>query len=220
MSVITQLKNDLSAALARDPAARNRWELVLLYPSLHAIWTYRVAHRLWLRRLRFAARWLSSVARAFTGIDIHPGARIGSRFFIDHGVGVVIGETTELGDDVLLYQGVTLGGTSLDSEKRHPTLGDRVVVGAGAKVLGPIDIGDDSRIGAGSVVIRPVPAGTVVAGIPARTLGLPPEDMDKLRHDLLDDPVAISLRALEERLRFLESRLSTRDDDVDESANG
>jgi serine O-acetyltransferase len=212
MRTFDTLRDDLRSARERDPAARGALELALLYPSLHAVWAHRLAHALWRRRLRFAARWLASLARVLTGVEIHPAARIGRRFFIDHGVGVVVGETAELGDDVLLYQGVTLGGTSLETGKRHPTLGDRVVVGAGATVLGPVRLGTGARVGAGSVVIRDVEPGQVVVGIPARPVDRRPDTAIRLRHHLIKDPVQQTLAGLEERLRFLESRL--RDDET------
>ncbi len=206
MALLRTLREDLDSAARRDPAARGALELMLLYPSLHAVWNYRLAHTLWRRGLRFPARLLMSLVRNFTGIEIHPGARIGRRFFIDHGVGVVIGETTEIGDDVLLYQGVTLGGTSLEKGKRHPTLEHHVVVGAGAKVLGPIRVGEGARIGASSVVIRNVAPRDVVVGIPARPVDHRDDEEIRLRHDLIKDPLQLSLQALEERIRFLESR--------------
>ena len=163
------LSEDLDAARAHDPAARSRLEVALAYPGVHALWAHRAAHRLWrVPALRLPARLLSQLARAATGIEIHPGARLGRRMFIDHGMGVVIGETAVVGDDVMLYHGVTLGGRSLNRGKRHPTLGDRVTVGAGAKVLGPVWIGDDAQIGANAVVVKDVPAGAVAVGIPAR----------------------------------------------------
>ncbi|MFE7506822.1 serine O-acetyltransferase EpsC [Promicromonospora sp. NPDC057488] len=163
------LSDDLDAARAHDPAARSRLEVALAYPGVHALWVYRAAHRLWrVPAMRLPARLLSQFARAATGIEIHPGARLGQRMFIDHGMGVVIGETAVVGDDVMLYHGVTLGGRSLSRGKRHPTLGDRVTVGAGAKVLGPVWIGDDAQIGANAVVVKDVPAGAVAVGIPAR----------------------------------------------------
>ena len=167
------------AAIARDPAAASRSDLVLNSPGLHAIWSYRVAHKLWARpHLKPVARTLSTVTRAVTGVEIHPGATIGKRFFIDHGMGVVIGETAEVGDDVMLYHGVTLGGRSLAKTKRHPTVGDRVTIGAGARILGPIDVGDDVQIGANSVVVKDIPAGAIATGIPAsvRFPGHPGED--------------------------------------------
>ena len=163
------LAEDLDAARAHDPAARSRLEVALAYPGVHALWAHRAAHRLWRAPLlRLPARLLSQLARAATGIEIHPGARLGQRLFIDHGMGVVIGETAVVGDDVMLYHGVTLGGRSLNRGKRHPTLGDRVTVGAGAKVLGPVWVGDDAQIGANAVVVKDVPAGAVAVGIPAR----------------------------------------------------
>jgi serine O-acetyltransferase len=219
MKLWRTLREDLRSALARDPAARNGLELLLLYPSLHAVWAYRVAHGLWRRGLRFPARYLMSVVRVFTGVDIHPGASIGRRFFIDHGVGVVIGETTEIGDDVLIYQGVTLGGTSLAKGKRHPTLGHHVVVGAGATVLGPITVGDGARVGASSVVIKNVAPQQVVVGIPASVVDRREDAEIRLRHNLIKDPVQESLRGLEERIRFLESRLLSREDEQ-ERGNG
>jgi serine O-acetyltransferase len=164
-----RIVDDLDAALARDPAASSRLDLALNSPGLHAIWVHRLAHRLWLRggAAKLVARVLMTVARSLTGVEIHPGATIGRRFFIDHGMGVVIGETAEVGDDVMLYHGVTLGGRSLQRVKRHPTVGSRVTVGAGARILGPVHIGDDVQIGANSVVVKDVPAGAVATGIPA-----------------------------------------------------
>lgn len=161
-----RLREDVDAAIAKDPAIRSRAEVVLAYPGLHAIWAYRVHHALWVRGHRLVARLISQWARAWTGIEIHPGATIGRRFFIDHGMGVVIGETAELGDDVMLYHDVTLGGVSLAKVKRHPTLGSGVTVGAGARVLGPVVVGDGAKVGANAVVVRDVPAGTVVVGVP------------------------------------------------------
>ncbi|GAA4778868.1 serine O-acetyltransferase EpsC [Microbacterium gilvum] len=168
MSFTSRVREDLVAAQRRDPAARSLLEIALLYPGLHAIWAHRLWHRLWRRGFRFAARAGSQATRWITGIEIHPGAVIGRRFFIDHGMGVVIGETAEIGDDVMLYHGVTLGGRTHDAGKRHPTLGDGVAVGAGAKVLGPIEIGARSAIGANAVVTRSCPADTVLIGIPAK----------------------------------------------------
>ena len=161
------IREDIRAARAHDPAARGPLEVSLIYSGLHAVWWHRIAHALWARGLRFLPRALSQLVRFSTGIEIHPGAQIGRRLFIDHGMGVVIGETAEIGDDVMLYHGVTLGGRSLQKGKRHPTLGDRVTVGAGAKVLGPIIIGDDSAIGANAVVTHDVPAEAIATGIPA-----------------------------------------------------
>ncbi|MGO1769391.1 MAG: serine O-acetyltransferase EpsC [Microbacterium sp.] len=162
------IREDIAAARKRDPAARGAVEIALLYPGLHAIWAHRINHRLWRRGFRFPARAASQLMRWFTGIEIHPGARIGRRFFIDHGMGVVIGETAEVGEDVMLYHGVTLGGRSLSKGKRHPTLGDGVAVGAGAKVLGPVTIGAGSAVGANAVVTRDAPENSVLLGIPAK----------------------------------------------------
>jgi len=160
---------DVDAALARDPAAQSRLETVLASPGLHAVWAHRLAHRLWRNpAYRLPARLLSQAARALTGVEIHPGATVGRRLFIDHGMGVVIGETAVVGDDVLMYHDVTLGGRSLRRVKRHPTVGDRVSIGAGARVLGDITIGDDAQVGANSVVTKDVPAGSVAVGIPAQ----------------------------------------------------
>jgi serine O-acetyltransferase len=164
-----RVADDLDAAIARDPAARSRLDLALNSPGLHAIWAYRLGHRLWLRGgpSRIVARLLMTVVRAVTGVEIHPAAVIGRRFFIDHGMGVVIGETAEVGDDVMLYHGVTLGGRSLKKVKRHPTVGSRVTIGAGARILGPVYIGDDVQVGANSVVVKDIPAGAIATGIPA-----------------------------------------------------
>ena len=168
MTLLSTLREDLSNARLHDPAARGDLENALVYSGLHAIWSHRFAHRLWsIPALRGAARIVSQLTRFLTGVEIHPGATIGRRFFIDHGMGVVIGETTEIGDDVMLYHGVTLGGRSLLHGKRHPTLGNRVTVGAGAKILGPVSIGDDSAVGANAVVTHDVPAESIATGIPA-----------------------------------------------------
>ena len=161
---------EIAIVFERDPAARNAWEVMTCYPGFHAMLMHRLAHAIWGLRLRWLARFISHIARWLTGIEIHPGATIGRRFFIDHGMGVVIGETAEIGDDCTLYHGVTLGGTSWNRGKRHPTLGRGVVVGAGAKILGPIVIGDGAQIGSNAVVVKPVPAGATAVGIPARIL--------------------------------------------------
>jgi serine O-acetyltransferase len=169
MGMLARMREDVAAARLRDPAARSRLELVLLYPGLHAIWAHRASHALWRRGLRFLARANAQLARAVTGIEIHPGARIGRRFFIDHGSGVVIGETAVIGDDVMLYHGVTLGGrTSDDTGKRHPTLADGVIVGAGAKILGPITVGSGTVVGANAVVTKDAPSDSILTGVPAR----------------------------------------------------
>lgn len=162
---------DIDAAIAGDPAASSRLEVVLCYPGLHAVWGHRLAHRLWNAGHRLAARLVSQLVRGLTGVEIHPGATIGRRLFIDHGMGVVIGQTAHIGDDVVLFHGVTLGGKTRHPTKRHPTLGNRVMVGAGATLLGPVEVGDDARIGAGAVVTHNIPAATTATGIPARPLG-------------------------------------------------
>jgi len=164
------IKEDIDCVFDRDPAARNRFEVLTTYPGLHAVLTHRISHQLWKWRLKWLARWLSTMARWLTGVEIHPAATIGRRFFIDHGMGVVIGETAEIGDDCTLYHGVTLGGTSWDKGKRHPTLGNNVVVGAGAKVLGPIRLGENARVGSNAVVVKDVPDGATVVGIPGRVV--------------------------------------------------
>ncbi len=168
LGALTRLREDLAAAKLRDPAARSAWEIAILYSGLHAIWSYRLAHALWTRGWRFPARALSQLTRWLTGVEIHPGAVIGRRFFIDHGMGVVIGETAEVGDDVMLYHGVTLGGRTREGGKRHPTLGDGVAVGAGAKILGPITIGAGSVVGANAVVTADAPEDSVLVGVPAK----------------------------------------------------
>lgn len=207
------LKEDIDCVLARDPAARNRIEVFFTYPGLHAVLVHRLSHGLWERKAKFAARLISFLCRMVTNIDIHPGATIGRRFFIDHGAGVVIGETSEVGDDVTLYHEVTLGGTSLSHGKRHPTLESGVLVGAGAKILGPVRVGERANVGANSVVISDVPAGMTVVGIPGRVV-LPPEarrishgiDLD---HHLMPDPVGRALHCMSERIAQLEARLAT-----------
>ena len=168
IGAVARVREDLAAAKLRDPAARGGIEIALLYPGLHAIWAHRLWHALWVRRVRFIARMGSQVTRWLTGIEIHPGATIGRRFFIDHGMGVVIGETAEVGDDVMLYHGVTLGGRQREGGKRHPTLGDGVAVGAGAKVLGPVTIGSRSVIGANAVVTKDAPPDSILVGVPAK----------------------------------------------------
>lgn len=170
------LREYLNSIYQRDPAARSTLELLTAYPGVHALAFHRLSHGLWNWRLKWLARWFSQIARWLTGIEIHPGAKIGRRFFIDHGMGVVIGETAEIGDDVTLYHGVTLGGTTWRKEKRHPTLGNNVVVGAGAKILGPITIGDNARVGSNSVVVKDVPVGATVVGIPGRVIGPKKDD--------------------------------------------
>ena len=201
------LREDLRAIFRNDPAARNIWE-VLLYPGLHAIIMHRVAHRLWRADIPFVPRLLSQIARFVTGIEIHPGATIGRGFFIDHGMGVVIGETTEIGDYVTLYQGVTLGGTGKQRGKRHPTLGNHIVVGVDASVLGAITIGDGARIGGGAVVIKDVPAYATAIGVPARIVATrDPETGTTRRVEQLPDPEGAMLKSLHDKVVELESRI-------------
>ena len=206
------LREDIRTVFAKDPAARSVPEVIFCYPGPRALWLHRLAHFLWQHRLKFPARFLSHVNRFFTGIEIHPGAKLGRRFFIDHGAGVVIGETAEVGDDVLMYQGVVLGGTSLKKEKRHPTVGNNVVIGTGAVALGAITIGDGARIGSGSVVIKSVPPGATVVGIPGTVVEDRHKPLVDLEHAKLPDPVAEAIRlilkeqeGLKERLKRLES---------------
>jgi serine O-acetyltransferase len=203
------VRGDIRAVLERDPASRNALEVILCYPGLWALWSHRVAHRLWRLRLRLAARIVAQWARMLTGIDIHPAATIGPRLFIDHGTGVVIGETAEIGADVTLYHGVTLGGSSLERGKRHPTLGDRVVVGAGAKILGAITIGEGSRIGANAVVVRDVPPDVVVVGVPGEIVrrGWQHGHAPNLEHGDQPDVIAATLRSMIDRVAQLEHRL-------------
>lgn len=196
---------DIRTAQSKDPAAKGFWEVLLLYPGIHALIYYRLAHLLYRLKLFFIARLLSQLARFTTGIEIHPGARIGKRFFIDHGMGVVIGETAIVGDDVLLYQGVTLGGTGLGKGKRHPSVGNNVVVGAGAKVLGDISIGDNSYIGANAVVIRDVPPNSTVVGVPGRVTKQDGKKLDiSLDHIHILDPIMQSIEELQKRIEKLE----------------
>ncbi len=206
--MLTLLKRDIQAARERDPAARSLGEVLLCYPGVHALSTHRLAHWLWGHRFPLLGRFLSHLSRFFTGIEIHPAARIGAGLFIDHGMGVVIGETTEIGENVTIYQGVTLGGTSLEKKKRHPTVEDNVVIGAGACILGPITIGKNSRIGSGSVVVRDVPANSVVVGVPGRVTF---RDGRRTLIDLdmtdLPDPVAKAIQCLVERVQELEREI-------------
>ena len=203
------IREQIDTIFREDPAARSVIEIFLCYPGFHAILLHRLAHKVYRRHWTLAARVISQFSRAITGIEIHPGASIGRRFFIDHGMGVVVGETTEIGDDVLLYQGVTLGGTGNEKGKRHPTLGNHVVVGTGAKVLGNIRIGDHVKIGAGSVVVHPVPDYSTVVGIPGRVVrvrGEEPRD-DELEHGRLPDPEGQAIEDLVKRVEQLERRL-------------
>lgn len=212
-----RLREEIGIIFDRDPAARSTWEVVTCYPGFHAMLFHRFAYALWHLGLRWLARWVSSIARLLTGIEIHPGATIGRRFFIDHGMGVVIGETSIIGDDCTLYHGVTLGGTSWDKGKRHPTLGDGVVIGAGAKVLGPISIGANAKVGSNAVVVKDVPVEATVVGIPARII----EDVEKISHSDetklgfsayatsadVNDPIVKALGAVLDRAENVDARL-------------
>jgi len=209
MGIFKLLKEDIQTVFKKDPAARSTIEVILCYPGLHAIWFHRIAHWLWNKRLKLLARIISHISRFLTGIEIHPGAKIGRRFFIDHGAGVVIGETSEIGEDVLIYQGVVLGGTSLEKKKRHPTIGNNVVIGAGAILLGPIKVGDNAKIGAGSVVIKDVPPNTTVVGVPAHVVGKERKKIMgvDLDHHKLPDPLIEVFKRLEERIKKIEETL-------------
>jgi len=202
------IRDDIQSVFERDPAAKNVVEIILNYAGLHAIWGYRIAHWLWNHHFIILGRWISQVTRFFTGIEIHPGASIGKRFFIDHGMGVVIGETTEIGDDVTIYHGVTLGGVSLTKGKRHPTIENSVVIGAGAKVLGAITIGSCSRIGANAVVVKDVPFNSVVVGIPGRVTNNKISPQSKkldFNHDKLPDMIEQQIEELFHRLGQVET---------------
>jgi serine O-acetyltransferase len=215
-SIFSQIRADIGCVRARDPAAGGKLEVILTYPGVHAVIWYRIAHRLWGAGWRFPARFISWFARLVTNVDIHPGATIGAGFFIDHGAGVVIGETAEIGDNVTLYHGVTLGGTSWAPGKRHPTVEDGVLIGCGAKILGPITIGASARIGANSVVVESVPPRMTVVGIPGRIVVDPSErrivgGRIDLSHHLMPDPVGEALSELLDRIEFLETRLAHRE---------
>jgi serine O-acetyltransferase len=214
MGMVTRMREDIQAVFDRDPAARTSLEVVLAYPGLHAIWIYRAAHWLWEHELRLLGRLISELARFATGIEIHPGATIGRRLFIDHGMGVVIGETSEIGDDVLIYQGVTLGGTSHRKEKRHPTIEDNVMISAGAAVIGPVRIGRGSRIGAGAVVVSSAPPYSTIVGIPGKVIEgeSARQDVAELDHARLPDPVARAMQTLIEKL----NRLGVRVEELEE----
>ncbi len=210
--MFSTLHHDMQAVFDRDPAARSKLEVLLTYPGLHAIWLHRLAHWLWRRDLKLLGRLVSQTSRFLTGIEIHPGAAIGPGFFIDHGMGVVIGETAEVGANVTIYHGVTLGGVSWQKGKRHPTIGNSVVLGAGAKVLGPIVVGDHSRVGANSVVVKDTPAESVVVGVPGRMRPrdglLQPADPERdLQHNILPDATAEALRAFADRMVILEGEI-------------
>jgi serine O-acetyltransferase len=214
MGFFQRMREDIQTVFHNDPAARTTLEVILAYPGVHAIWLYRFAHWLWNHHLKLVARMVSEVSRFTTGIEIHPGATIGRRLFIDHGMGVVMGETTEIGDDVLIYQGVTLGGTSLKKEKRHPTIEDHVMVSAGASVIGPVRIGRGSRIGAGAVVVSSAPPYSTIVGIPGKVIEgeSARQDVAELEHGHLPDPVARAINNLVEKL----NRLGVRMEEIEE----
>jgi serine O-acetyltransferase len=213
--VLSAILRDVRAVKERDPAARTTAEVILCYPGLHAVWGHRITHWLWHHNAKLAARFLAEIVRKLTGVDIHPGAVLGSGVFIDHATGVVIGETTEIGDNVTIYQGVTLGGTSLGHGKRHPTIGDNVTIGAGAKVLGAIKIGEGSQIGSNSVVVKPVPPGAVVVGVPGQVVDRGRRVTDDAHagsdQSKLPDPLGVSMQSLLTRVARLENQDGTKD---------
>lgn len=214
-SAFSMLVCDIKAIIRTDPAARNRWEIVL-YPGLHAILTHRLAHRLWQAKVPFVPRLISQLARFATGIEIHPGAQIGCGFFIDHGMGVVIGETAQIGNDVTLYQGVTLGGTGKQRGKRHPTLGNDVVVGVGASVLGAITVGNHARVGGGAVVVKDVPPYSTAVGVPARIVATRDPATGTLRRvESLPDPEGAMLRSLHDKVLELETRINEMENELE-----
>src|SRR5271156_181563 len=224
MAILSRFREDVQTVFRFDPAARTRLEVVLTYPGLHSIWIHRAAHWMWEHRLKLLGRIASEVGRFLTGVDIHPGAIIGRRFFIDHGMGVVIGETAEVGDDVIIYQGVTLGGTSLKKEKRHPTIEDHVMISAGAAVIGPVRIGRGSRIGAGAVVISSAPPYSTIVGIPGKVIEgeSTRQDVAGLDHVHLPDPVARAIQGLVDKLDRIGVRieeLEERQDCLEDTVN-
>jgi len=223
--MLSHIKEDIRSVFHRDPAARNAFEVLTCYPGLHALLMHRLSHWLWKSELKWLARFLSTISRWMTGVEIHPGAKIGCRFFIDHGMGVVIGETAEIGDDVTLYQGVTLGGTSWNKGKRHPTLQNGVVVGAGAKILGPFEVGENAKVGSNAVVTKEVPANATVVGIPGRVIVRKPEEEgdggrrkameEKMGFDAYGmseetlDPIARSIRSILDHMHAVDDRLES-----------
>jgi serine O-acetyltransferase len=209
MKFFETIKEDIQTVFKKDPAARSIMEVLTCYPGLHAIWMHRIAHFLWQKKWYFCGRLISHISRFLTGIEIHPGATIGRRFFIDHGSGVVIGETAEIGDDVLIYQGVILGGVTLLKKKRHPTIGNNAMIGSGTIVLGPITIGDGARIGAASLVIHDVPPAAIAVGVPARLgLGFSGKEIQELADNKLPDPIAEALKFLGKQIETLERRMA------------
>jgi len=220
--MFSRIKEDIASVFDRDPAARNTFEVLTNYPGLHAIWVHRISHKLWCKNWKWLARTLSTLARWFTGIEIHPGATVGRRFFIDHGMGVVIGGTAEIGDDVTLYQGVTLGGTSWKAGKRHPTLEDNVVIGAGAKILGPITLAKGAKVGSNSVVVKDVPENATAVGIPGRIVNAKKSETDNNREKVAQkfgfdayavssdnpDPVAKAIGRLLDHIHLMDNKVS------------
>ncbi|MFD1954010.1 serine O-acetyltransferase [Paenibacillus thailandensis] len=202
-----QIRSDIDTVFENDPAARSRFEVIFTYSGLHALWAHRVAHALFRRGWFTLARIVSQFSRFMTGIEIHPGAKIGQRFFIDHGMGVVIGETCEIGNDVVIYQGVTLGGTGKEKGKRHPTIGNNVVIGSGAKILGSFKVGDNSNIGSNAVVLREVPPNSTVVGNPGRVVKQNGERVGRLNHHQLPDPVIEMFRDLQKQIDGLQAQL-------------
>lgn len=217
--MFSALRDDIKAVFERDPAVRSVLEIVFCYPGFHAMIFYRLAHALWQRKLYFFGRFLSHLGRFFTGIEIHPGAKIGRGFFIDHGMGVVIGETAEIGDNCTLYHQVTLGGTSWAKEKRHPTLGNNVVIGSGAKVLGPFTVGDNAKIGSNSVVVKEVPHDSTVVGVPGRVVIAGGEKTSKvdLEHGQLPDPEAKAITCLFDQIRVLEAKVAALSEELNQT---
>ena len=208
--MFTQIRRDIKVIFQRDPASRSTSEIIFCYPGFHALLFYRISHWLWRNRLLFLGRFISNIGRFFTGIEIHPAAKIGGGFFIDHGMGVVIGETTEIGENCTIFQGVTLGGVSLDKGKRHPTLKDNVIVGAGATILGPVTIGSNSRIGAGSVVVNEVPPDSTVIGIPGKVVytgAQPPDSFVDIDYGDISDPVAKAIKCIINRVSIIEKEI-------------
>lgn len=215
MGVFKRMKEDMNVVFANDPAARTYFEVFLTYSGLHAVWNHRVAHFFYRRRLYFIARAISQISRFLTGIEIHPGARIGRRFFIDHGMGVVIGETCEIGDDVIVFQGVTLGGTGHEKGKRHPTVKNHALIATGAKVLGSLTIGEHAKVGAGAVVLKDVPAHSTVVGIPGKVVRQHGKKVDSLDHHKMPDPIAERCNRLQDEIDYLKNEIKEGEQYVD-----
>lgn len=216
--MFNKLKEDLDTIKKKDPAARSKLEIVLFYPGFHAVVVHRLSHFLWRKRWYLLARFISQFARFLTGIEIHPGAKLGRRIFIDHGMGVVVGETAEIGDDVLIYHGVTLGGTRLDKGKRHPTIGNNVVLGTGAKILGPFRVGDRSMIGANSVVISEVPDDSTVIGVPGHILSVGGAMVDDLNHSDIPDPIANAIECITDKVIDIEKEVRRLRKEIDSNS--